>query len=184
MDPNKFRESRLAINRVCENINEFIAKKLLEESKVGFKRVNTLLNRLKPKAEGEIQERSVKNLGVKLNVLAFQIAKLKPKKKPKKKKLKNVPPPIVWDEDRIGTLSPVYLNKVFANMGGDKKSNVCFGTTGKGVRPSYQIEFENQEYTAFSGSGHSPLKKTIPPGTPKISQPFPYSAINSILSKK
>ncbi len=185
MEPNKFRESRVAINRVCENINDLIAKKSLEESKAKYKKVNTLLDKLKPKAEGEIQKRSVKNLKMKIKALATQISKLKPKKSASKKNGGNgTSPAIVWDEKRVGQLSDVYLEKVFSNMENDTDASVCFGTTGKGIRPSYQIEFGNQDKTAFSGSGHSPLKKKMPSGTKKLSQPFSHDVIHSILNKK
>jgi len=185
MEPNKFRESRQAINRLCENINLLIAQKDLETSKISFEEVSAKLDKLTPKAEGEVQERSVKNLSVKLRGLLMAISKLKPKKRPKKKSgEKVIKIPIVWDEDRLGQLSPVFLQKVFANMGNDTDAEICFDTTGKGVRPGYRIEFSNKDKITFSGSGHRPLKKTPLPGTKKMSQPFPHKLIHSILKGK
>jgi len=185
MEPNKFRESRQAINRLCENINLLIDQKDLEASKQGFEEVNSKLDVLRPQAEGEIQKRSVKNLGIKINGLSTYIAKLKPKKKSVRKTgTKETKIAIVWDEERLGQLSPVFLEKVFTNMGEDTATRVCFGTTGKGIRPSYQIEFANQDTIAFTGSGHKPQAKILSPGSKKISQPFSHGDINSILNGK
>ncbi len=184
MEPDKFRESRQAINRMCENINLLIDQKDLEASKEGFEKVSSQLDILTPQAEGEIQERSVKNLSIKLKGLSIYIAKLKPKKK-KKKAGKKVPKiAIVWDEERLGQLSPVFLGKVFKNMGDDTDAKVSFGTTGKGIRPSYQIKFGNKERKAFIGSGHKPQTKPLSSGTKNISQPFAYGVIDSILKGK
>ena len=181
MEPNKFRESRQAINRLCENINLLIAQKDLETSKISFEEVSKKLDKLTPKAEGEVQERSVKNLSVKLRGLSMGISKLKPKKKPKKKGGQKVTINIVWDEERVGNLSPVFLEKVFKNIGGDTDAKICFDTSGKGIRPGYQIQFSNKDTTTFSGSGHRPLKKQPLTGTKKVSQPFSHKLIASIL---
>ncbi len=183
MDPNKFRESRQEINRLCENINILIEENALEASKAGYQEVTTKLDTLRPKAEGEIQERSVKNLSVKIGALATYIDKLKPEKKRAAGK-KGTKTAIIWDEERIGQLSPAFLKKLFANMGNDSDAKVCFGTTGKGIRPSYQIEFSDQNIIAFSGSGHNPLEKTLSSGAKKISQPFSHEVIASILRGK
>ncbi len=182
MEPDKFRESRQAINRLCKGIDLLIEQKEREASTEGHIEVSSRLDVLKPQAEGEIQERSVKNLGIKIRGLSNLIAKLKPKKKPAVKRAPKIA--IAWDEERLGQLSPVFLKKVFKNMENDAKARVCFGTTGKGIRPSYQIEFSNKETTAFTGSGHKPQAKTILPGTKKISQPFSHEVIDSILHRK
>ncbi len=185
MEPDKFRESRQAINRLCKNINVLIEEKDLEASTEGYEEVSSKLDLLKPHAEGEIQKRSVKNLGIKLKSLSTYIGKLKPKKKPGVRGGKRTAKPaIVWDEDRVGELSPVFLEKVFANMANDADARVCFGTTGKGIRPSYQIEFANQDTTTFSGSGHNPVKKPLSAAAKKTSKPFSYEVIGSILGKK
>jgi len=81
MEPDKFRESRQAINRQCENINLLIDQKDRETSQVCYQEAYTQVDILRPQAEGEIQERSVKNLGLKLKALSISIEKLKPKKK-------------------------------------------------------------------------------------------------------
>ena len=84
----------------------------------------------------------------------------------------------------MAQLSPAFLEKLFANMGNDADATVCFGTTGKGVRPGYQIEFANKDKTAFSGSGHKPLKKPGAKSSKKMSQPFSYQQIKTILGGK
>jgi hypothetical protein len=184
MDPNKFRESRLAINRLYEDINVLIEQNALEASKAGYEEVNTQLDTLTPQAEGEIQERSVKNLSIKIGSLLTHIDKLKPPKKKGAGGRKGTKVAIVWDEDRVGQLSPAFLKKVYINMGEDTDAKVCFGTTGKGIRPSYQVEFSNQKVIAFSGAGHGPQKKPLSTGTKKISQPFSHELIGSILNGK
>lgn len=183
MDPNKFRESRLEINRLCKNIDTLIEQNALEASKACYQEVNTRLDTLKPQAEGEIQERSVKNLSVKVGALRTHIDKMKPEKKRASGK-KGTKTAIIWDEERVGQLSPAFLKNLFANMGNDADAKVCFGTTGKGIRPSYQIEFSNQNVIAFSGSGHTPLEKTLSSGAKKISEPFSYGLIDAILKGK
>lgn len=181
MEPDKFRKSRQAINRMCDNIYSLIEEKDLEASKECHEEVSSKLEVLVPQAEGEIQERSVKNLGVKLSALSTHISKLKPKKGVARKSSK---PAIVWDEDLVGQLAPAFLKKVLANMGDDKTAKVCFGTTGKGIRPSYQIEFSDQKKTSFSGSSHSPAKKQLSAGANKVSDPFSRDIIESTLNKK
>jgi len=182
MEPDKFRESRQAINRLCKKIDLLIEQKELEASTEGHTEVCSRLDILKPQAKGEIQKRSVKNLGIKIKGLSNLIAKLKPKKKPAVKRAPKIA--IIWDEERLKQLSPIFLKKVFKNMEDDTKARVCFGTTGKGIRPSYQIEFANQETKAFTGSGHKPKTKSFSPGTQNISQPFSHEVIDSILHGK
>ncbi len=184
MEPNKFRESRQAINRLCKNIDTLIDEKSLEGSKEIYEEVYAKWEILNPKAEGEIQERSVKNLSVKIKGLSMRIAKLKPKKKPSVRGAKKGPTGIVWNEEKVGQLSPVFLKKLLTNMTKDTGATVCFGTTGKGIRPNYQIQYSNEEVTVFTGSGHKPLDKPLSAGAKKISQPFPYEIIHSALGKK
>ncbi len=184
MEPNKFRESRQAINRLCKNIDNLIEEKSLEGSKEIYEEVYAKWETLNPQAEGEIQERSVKNLSVKINGLSMRIAKLKPAKKPKIKGERKGPTGIVWDEERVGQLSPAFLKKLLTNMAKDADAAVCFGTTGKGIRPNYQVHYSNKEVIVFTGSGHKPLDKPISAGAKKISQPFSFEVIASALNKK
>lgn len=181
MEPNKFRESRRAINKMCKNIDHLIEEKALEESKECYEKVCTQWDTLSPQAEGEIQERSVKNLSVKINGLSTRIGKLKSPKKRAAKRGTKVG--IVWNEERLGLLAPVFLKKVLTNMGDDTGAKVSFGTTGKGIRPNYQIEFSSKETTVYTGSGHKPLDKPLSAAASKRSQPFPQQLIDSVLGK-
>ena len=184
MEPNKFRESRQAINRLCKNIDDLIEEKSLEGSTVIYEEAYAKWEVLNPLAEGEIQERSVKNLSVKINGLSSRIAKLKPAKKPSKRGAKKEPTGIVWDDERVGQLSPGFLQKLIGNMAKDTGSTVCLGTTGKGIRPNYQIQYSDEQVIVFTGSGHKPLDKPLSAGAKKISQPFSYEVIESALGKK
>jgi len=185
MEPDKFRKSRQAINRLCKDIDLLIEQKELESSTEGYEEVSSKLDILRPQAEGEIQKRSVKNLGIKIKGLSTHIAKLKPKKKPARTAGESKPKVFIeWDKERLGQLSKSFLEKVFNNMVDDKNANVCFGTTGKGIRPSYQIEFGNHETTAFTGSGHRPQEKSLSTGSKNKSRPFSQEEIGSILHGK
>ncbi|MCG8637988.1 MAG: hypothetical protein MI863_29450 [Desulfobacterales bacterium] len=183
MEPNKFRESRQAINRMCDHIDQLIEKKAMEESKASFEEVNAELEALRPQAEGEIQERSVKNLGMKLNILQGKISKLKAKKTTTRRSgtAKSL---IVWDEERVGQLSAPFLKKVFANMAGDKDAKVFFGTTGKGIRPNYRIEFNDKRVLGFTGSGHKPQEDLPASGAKNLSPPFAFEVIEAALMNK
>ncbi len=184
MDPNKFREARVEISKVCEKIAVLVADKDGDAAKSDFEKANQLLDVLTPEAEGEIQERSVKNLSWKIKAASMAIDKMKPAKKPRKAKVLSPEDLIDWTEERLATLSDNYLGKVFANLGSDEGNTVFFSTTGKGVRPSYQIDFGTEGITAFSGSGHKPLKRILPGGPERISPPFSRSTIEAILNRK
>lgn len=184
MEPNQFRETRLKINKLCNDVVLFVDKKDADASNGAIEKANELLTALTPEADGEIQERSVKNLGLKIKVAKTLIKKIKPKKK-KAKRAKAAPKQYIkWDATRLETLSVNYLAKVFANMASGNESKVCFSAVGKGVRPSYQIEFDDGIKTPFSGSGHKPLKRNLSSGDKEISPPFSRSVIESILEKK
>lgn len=185
MDPNQFRESRQAINRLCDNIDQLIEAKSMEDSKECLEEVHVKLDTLRPHAEGEIQLRSVKNLGMKLNGLAFRISKLKPKKTPARKRGPATPKIVIqWDEERVEQLSLPFLKKVYANMGGDADAKVFFGTTGKGIRPNYRVEFTDDRVLGFTGSGHKPQETPPASGAKNLSDPFSYEVICEILQKK
>ncbi|MCP3941018.1 MAG: hypothetical protein GY710_05995 [Desulfobacteraceae bacterium] len=184
MEPNKFRESRQAINRLCKNIDNLIEEKSLEASTEIYEKAYAQWETLNPQAEGEIQERSVKNLSVKINGLSMRISKLKPAKKPANRGAKKEPTGILWDEERVGQLSPGFLKKLLPNMAKDTGATVCFGTTGKGIRPNYQIQFSDGNTIFFAGSGHKPLDKPLSGGAKKISQPFSHEVIDLALNKK
>ena len=185
MDPDQFRETRLRINELCNDIILLVDKKDADGSNDALDKANKLLEMLTPEAEGEIQERSVKNLGMKIKVAKSLIKKMKPAKSAGKKTRQTDPKPIIdWTADRLETLSVNYLGKVAANMGAGTDTKVYFSAVGKGVRPSYQVEFNDKEAVAFSGSGHKPLKKKLASGPNHLSPPFSRSVIESILERK
>ena len=182
MEPNKFRESRMSINRLCEQMDQLIENKEVDESKACFDQAFGELDELKPKASGDIQERSVKNLAMKLKGMEDRISKLKTKASSSSGSGSRVKNCIEWDIDRVAQLSEAFLEKVLGNMAGDPESKVFFGTTGKGIRPNYQIEFKDGQIATFTGSGHKP--KTAPPGqgAKNLSAPFTFQQINDILN--
>ena len=184
MEPDRFRDSRQAINRLCDNMNGFIEANDIEASRQCWEKAREQLDVLIPQADDEIQERSVKNLGLKIKHLLSLIDKIKVKKGSAAGIEKNQAVPVEWDEDRIKLFSPAFLKKVSANMGNDSKACVCFDTTGKGVRPSYEIRFGNTVTTTYSGSNHKLREKPLSGDAHKISRPFSATAINSALNAK
>jgi hypothetical protein len=181
MEPDKFRESRQEINRMCKTVHALIDQKDLEESRAGYEKVHEQLSVLKPQAEGEIQKRSVKNLGIKLKNLSTLIHKLKPKSGRSGSAGKAG---ITWDEERLSQLAPLFLEKVLQNMEKDEESAVCLGTTGKGIRPNYQILYSDKTVTPFSGSSHKPNLNPGAANTKNISPPFSRHIIQSVLTQK
>lgn len=178
MDPDQFREVRVKISQLYDNVMILAEENDAQASKDKLSQAIVLLDGLTPQAEGDIQERSVKNLGMKYNALSGLIDKIKVTKKA-------VPESYIdWNEEHLLSLSGNYLSKVIANMGSDKISQVCFNTKGNGIRASYQIDFGNGKCPAFSGSSHKQLKRTLLDSGQKISQPFSLSDLESIIKKK
>ena len=183
MEPNKFRESRISINRMYDKIDELIEAKAFEESQNKFEKVSADLEALRPEAEGEIQERSVKNLGMRLNYLDTQIRKLKTKRTATSRKGSGKSS-ITWDVERVAQLAKSYLQKVVSNMQGDAEAVVKLGTTGKGIRPNYRIEYSDGRVLGFTGSGHKPQKEVPTAAGKNLSDPFPSQVITAILEGK
>ena len=184
MEPNKFRESRLSINRMYDKIDQLIEDKAVEESKTSFEKVSADLDALIPKAEGEIQERSVKNLSIRLGYLDSRIRKLKTKRETTSRKGGGAKAAITWDEERLAGLAKLYLEKVYANMKADPKASVMLGTTGKGIRPNYRIVYADGSIKGFTGSGHKPQKDLSDAGKKNLSSPFPCEVIKALLDGK
>ena len=178
MDPDQFREIRLKINRLnedismsAENKNEVVAIEKLAQA-------TALIEKLVAEADGKIQTRSVKNLENKLKFASTLVEKIKISKTASKR-----PVPlekIIWDEERLSHLSNTFLTKLLDNMRTNTNSQVCFSTIGKGIKPSYQIDFGNGEIFAFSGSNHKKLKKNLPKNSERISPPFSFLKIKDI----
>jgi hypothetical protein len=183
MEPTKFRESRLAINRLCDQMDQLIEQKEVDESRACFDQAFGELDELRPKASGDIQERSVKNLAMKLKGMEVRIAKLKTKGTASSGSGSRVKNNIEWDLDRVAQLSENFLDKVLQNMAGDSESKVMFGTTGKGIRPNYQIRFKDDQIASFTGSGHKPKAGPKGQAAKNLSSPFSFQEISDLLNK-
>jgi hypothetical protein len=90
---------------------------------------------------------------------------------------------IVWDEARLAELNPVFLEKILHNIGTDENATVCLGTTGKGIRPNYQIHFSDKTLTAYSGASHKPNQKPGADHTKNVSPPFSRAIIETALAQ-
>lgn len=178
MDPDQFREIRLKINRLDEDISMSVEKKNEAAAIEKLAQASTLLEKLEAETAGEIQTRSVKNLESKLESASILIGKIKISKTVSKKFVSLEK--IVWDEERLSHLSNTFLTRLLDNMKANTNSQVCFSTTGKGIKPSYQIDFENGEIFAFSGSNHKKLKRKLPENPEKTSPLFSFSKIKNI----
>ena len=181
MEPNKFRDSRVEINRLIDAIHDMIERRTTHSLQTKFDDLCSMLDVLTPQAEGEIQERSVKNLSIKLKILNTRLEKLKTKKSTASKRNRAG---IDWDEETIGGLAQVFLEKVRTNMGEDGEATVCFGTSGKGIRPNYHIHFTDGSTVSFSGSNHKPDGKSVSQTSKKMSSPFAREIIENILEGK
>lgn len=185
MDPDQFRKTRITINELCVDIKFFADKNDAETSNKKLSRANLLLEKLLLQAEGEIQERSVKNLRFTINAASALIDTIKPGKKPSAKANNPTPTEIInWEEESLSQLPDTFLSRVLTSMNSDQDSKVCFSTIGKGIKPSYQIYFTDGKSSPFSGTSHKPLKRKLPNTPDKISQPFSLSIIKSIIEKK
>jgi hypothetical protein len=183
MEPSKFRESRLSINSLCEQLDQLIEQEEVDESRACFEQAFGELDELKPKVSGDIQERSVKNLAMKLKGMEERISKLKTKGTASSGSGSRVKNNIEWDIDRVAQLARTFLEKVLKNMAGDPESKVFFGTTGKGIRPNYQVQFKEGQITSFTGSGHKPKAVSAGEGAKNLSAPFSFEEVDAILNK-
>lgn len=186
MNPDEFRKIRLEINKLCDEVEILSEKHDADACNKKIDRAGVCVETLTEQAEGEIQERSVKNLKyrIKYATLLTSKIKIKPGKAAGASKISHSTPSIVWDENRLSSLSDNYLMKLLDNMASHEHSNVCFSTTGKGVKPSYQIDFGENQISAYSGSSHKKLKRNLPNGVNKISKPFSLQTIQSIIKGK
>ena len=182
MDPDQFRETRLKINGLNEAIRISAENKDKKTADTKFTQATDLLEELGTQAEGEIQQRSVQNLKNKLKFSSGLIEKIKTAKKTSS--ASGAFEKIIWDEERLSHLSGPFLSKLFENMGTNPDAQVCLSTSGKGIKPSYQVEFGNGETIAFSGSTHKKLKRKLSRDPDKTSPPFSVSTIREILDKQ
>ena len=184
MDPDNFRKRRIEIKRLCEEIAILSEENDADSSNKKITLARSLLEELADQADGEIQKRSVENLGTKIKVSSLLIDKIKPAGRSKKTTKTVSSADIDWDQDRLRFLSVNFLLKLIENMGSDAESRVCLSTKGKGVKPSYQIDFGKGRLVNFSGSAHKPLKGKLSGSQTAISKPFTLTEIRSILEEK
>ena len=182
MDPDQFRKIRIEINRLNQDIKINVEKGNEIPAIEQLAQASALLEELRAKAAGEIQARSVKNLGSKLKFASILIEKINISQKTSKRSVSSEK--ITWDEKRLSRLSGTFLRKLLDNMGSDTKSQVYFSAIGKGIKPSYQIDFGNDKIFAFSGSTHKKLKKRFSQNPDSSSPPFSFSKITTILAGK
>ena len=180
MEPSKFRESRQSINRLCEQMAQLIEKNAVDESKACFDQAHGQLDELRPQAAGDIQKRSVKNLALKLRGIEGKISKLKVRGSGSSGAGSRGKNKIEWDSERLAQLSKAFLEKILENLAGDPEATVCLGTTGKGIRPNYQIEFKDGRKVAYTGSGHKPKTGG---GARNLSSPFSFKDIEEIVKQ-
>jgi len=184
MEPNKFRTARESINTLCDSMDSLIQKKVVDETKKILKKAVNKLADLVPQAEGTIQNRSVKNLDFKLKHFSLRIDKIKlPKRKTKAKARKPKEPDLIWDKEKIESLKLNFIKKALINMASDNSSVIRFGTTGKGIRPNYQITFSNGDTLVFNGSSHKSVQRKASFDKKKVSDPFDYELIEKIVEK-
>lgn len=182
MDPDQFRKTRLEINSLIEDVKIDAENKKDEKASEKFAQASTLLEKLGEEAAGEIQLRSVKNIANKLKFSSDLIEKMKISKAVSKKTVTGEK--IIWDKERLSCLSETFLVKLLDNMRSNTKSHVCMSPLGKGIKPSYQIDFRNGKISAFSGSNHKKLKRLISKDPLKTSPLFSFAEIKAILEGK
>lgn len=178
MKPEEFREARLKINGLCKQVEKAADQKDPESAQELLEQAKTKLETLFPQAEGEIQERSVRNLKLKIKNAKLISEKIKAPKSGGKGKTTEY---VNWDEDAVAGLSGLFLEKLLTNMGSNPETTVCFSKTGKGVKPSYQVYPPGNDPIPFSGSSHKPLKRRLPETQEKISPAFSRAFIQSVL---
>ncbi len=69
-------------------------------------------------------------------------------------------------------------------MAADAEAKVFFGTTGKGIRPNYRIQFNDKRVLGFTGSGHKPQDDLPASGAKNLSDPFAFQVIETALMNK
>jgi len=73
MDPNLFRKSRERIERICEKLDILIEEKAVREANESLQSAQDLIQGLSKHAQGEIQQRSVRNLRDRAKILSENI---------------------------------------------------------------------------------------------------------------
>jgi hypothetical protein len=88
MKAEDFRKGREEVERIIRGVEEEIKAKFVLEPDKKINRAQQIVDGLAEEASDEIQNRSVKNMNVKINILKGKIEKLPAKKKPTKRRTK------------------------------------------------------------------------------------------------
>lgn len=85
---------------------------------------------------------------------------------------------IEWNESNLPNLGRVFLRKVLDNMRPEiSNSTVRFGQTGQGIRPNYQVTFENGVTRALNGSSHEAFDGADEFNSENVSGGFSFATI-------
>lgn len=98
MDPEQFRESREKIEQICQDIDVLIKKKAVREIAEKLQCAQDLLKSLSKLAQGDVQKRSVTNLGVSIRILSEKIDKILSKRDAGKKGDGNIALKCNWND--------------------------------------------------------------------------------------
>jgi hypothetical protein len=67
-------------------------------------------------------------------------------------------------------------------MGGPKRGSIVrFGTEGEGIAPNYEVEHPGGEKVAYRGQSHKQNMETAVYAPEHLSEPYSYSAVQSLL---
>lgn len=76
-----------------------------------------------------------------------------------------------------------YYRSVLGRMTPGRAAKVRFGTTGEGVMPNYEIEFENGEKVAFSGQSHKPSTTHETFANVNLSRSYSFQEVQSLIQR-
>lgn len=88
-----------------------------------------------------------------------------------------------WDIDKLATLGRFFLKKVKNHMRNNENATVCFGETGKGIQPNYEIKFASGTVLTINGASHNKFSNTDKFNSDKISQIFTLADIDQAIKK-
>lgn len=83
----------------------------------------------------------------------------------------------------IDTLDPLFLLNVLNNLGDDDVAVVRFGTTGKGLRPNYEIDHGNGESYCFKGANHASLPSSETFDKKLLSAPISQKELEHLIDR-
>ena len=86
---------------------------------------------------------------------------------------------IEWNEVNLSTLGKVFLRNVIDHMRGRAESTVCFGETGEGIAPNYQVTFPNGVVRTIRGLSHEAFEQADSFNEGRISRPFSLAEVQA-----